>query len=335
MPNLHRENIIEGGLMIRGTCINCFDEAIEGRLDVLAQQLERAQRAGFDGYEFSTVAANVMRAGRVIQPELDRLKNVLQGYALHYTVHPPCELRLTDKTGLGRRVFLSCLDLCSQIGAGVMVYHSAQIALRSADQDTAARLPDANGLREMWQYETAQLKEMSARAADKGITIAVENRDPHLWEIAALVRYGKDASALTTYHAGMRLDVLARQVEEVNSPNVGVCLDVGHAFLAAPYWQDTDYLTAIRQCAPWIRHVHFHDNFGRLDDWARSMAERLVFGEADNHMPPGWGAIPLADVLAILTRSGYAGWLVVELSGRYAEYVTEAERSVRAMVQAT
>jgi sugar phosphate isomerase/epimerase len=320
--------------MIKGICINCFDERIDGRVNMLVGQLERAVQAGFDGYEFSSVAANVIRGGRVIQPELDRLKEILRGRGLHYTMHPPCELRLTDRTGMGRQVFLSCLEVCSQIGADVMVYHSAQIALRHADHDTAAQLPDAGELQEMWRYETAQLQEMAAHAAGKGVTIAVENRDPHLWELAALARHGKDASELTTYHAGMRLDLLARQVEEINLPNVGICLDVGHAHLAAPYWKDADYLTAVRQCAPWVRHVHFHDNFGRLDDWAHSMAERLVFGEADNHMPPGWGTIPLPRVLAALRHAGYSGWLVVEISSRYADLVAEVAPSVRAMVQA-
>ncbi len=318
--------------MLKGICINCFDEAIDGRLSMLNEQLDRAQHNGFDGYEFSTVAANIIRGGSVVQSEVDQLKDVLSGYKLHYTVHPPCELRLTDRSGMGCRVFLACLDVCSQIGADVMVYHSAQIALRSADQDTMTRLPTDDELREMWRYETAQLREMAAHAADKGITIAVENRDPHLWELAALTRHGKGAGDLTTYHAGMRLDLITRQVEEINAANVGICLDVGHAFLAAPYWPNTDYLTAIRQAAPLVRHVHFHDNFGRLDDWARSMAERLVFGEADNHMPPGWGAIPLGGVLEALKTANYGGWLVVELSGRYADDVPEAARTTRALV---
>lgn len=318
--------------MLRGICTNCFDESIDGDLAALPPQLERAQKLGFDGYEFSTVAANLIRAGRTVPAEVDRLKATLGRYKLHYTVHPPCEMRLTDRSGMGRQVFLACLDVCSAIGADVMVYHSAQIALRSADQDTSTRLPNAGELQEMWRYETAQIREMAAYAADKGITIAVENRDPHLWELAALARHGKGAADLTTYHAGMRLDLIAQQVEEINLPNVGMCLDVGHAFLSAPYWQSTDYLAAIRQVAPLIKHVHFHDNFGRLDDWARSMAERLAFGEADNHMPPGWGAIPLGGVLQALKAADYRGWLIVELSGRYADNLEEAGRTTRALV---
>jgi len=279
--------------MFRGIVTNSHDELIEGNPDRLEQEVATAQQAGFDGYELSVPACNAIQCGHVIQREMDRVCAILARYPLRYTLHAPCELRLTDQAGVGERVFESCLEMAAQIGADVMVYHSAQIALRPADQDTGP-LPDADGLREMWRRETAGLKEMARRAEDRGIVIAVENRDPHLWELAALARHGKAASEFLTYHQGMSLGLLVEQVAEIDSPAVGLCLDVGHAFLARPYWQDGDFLAAVRQCAPWVRHVHFHDNFGRIDDVAESVDERLVYGEADNHLPPGWGIIPLA-----------------------------------------
>ena len=88
--------------MLKGISINCFDVEIDGHLDRLAPHLERACANAFDGYEFSSEAVNLIRAGRVIQPEVDRLKDILARYNLRYTVHPPCELRLTDRSGMGR-----------------------------------------------------------------------------------------------------------------------------------------------------------------------------------------------------------------------------------------
>jgi sugar phosphate isomerase/epimerase len=175
------------------------------------------------------------------------------------------------------------------------------------------------------------LRQMAGEAQKRNIVIAVENRDPHLWELAALRRHGKSAEDLLTYHAGMRLDVLVEQVQAVSSPSVGICLDVGHAFLAAPYWRDVDYLGALRQAAPWIRHVHIHDNFGRIDERAQSIAERAVFGEADSHMPPGWGDIPLAEVLAILAQVDYSGWLICELRPRYRNCLPDVAATLRAL----
>lgn len=317
--------------MIRGIGVNCDDAGIDGHLDRLEQDLARAQRAGFDAYELSIEACNVIRGGRLAQDEVNRVKAILARYPLHYTVHPPCTLHLNERSELQRQVFLSCLEMTAQIGASVMVYHSGQMALRPANQDTAA-LPDAAALQEMWQIESAQLVEMSGHAAQRGVVIAIENRDPHLWELAALARHSKSASDLITYHQGMRLDLLARQLAQIGSPNVGICLDVGHAFLAAPYWPDPDFLAAVRQASPWIKHLHVHDNFGRLDNQAESLSERLVFGEADNHLPPGWGAIPLTQVASILSAAAYGGYAIVELRPRYMDMLPEVAATTRALI---
>jgi sugar phosphate isomerase/epimerase len=316
--------------MIKGIGINCDDSAIDGRLDRLAQALQQAQEAGFDAYELSLPACNVIRCGRIDRLELDRVAAVFERQTLHTTVHAPMSLRLTDQTGFHEQVFLNCLEVTHRIHAEVMVYHSAQLALRPADQDTEP-LPTPDELAASWRMETRALQRMAPHAERLGVVIAVENRDPHLWEIAALNRHGKTANDLTTYHQGMRLDLLAEQVSAVGSPNVGICLDVGHAFLAAPYW-GVDYLAQIRAIAPVVRHVHLHDNFGRLDDRCESLAERLTFGEADNHLPPGWGAIPLAEVLAALMQSDYSGWLTVEIRPRYAHMLPEIPSTVRRMI---
>jgi sugar phosphate isomerase/epimerase len=316
--------------MIKGIGINCNDEAIDGRLDRLEREIEQAHSAGFDAYELSLPACNVIKGGRTDDAELGRLASLLQSKPLRYTVHAPCSLRLADRNEIHERVFLSCLDVTHRIGAGVMVYHSAQLALRPADQDTGP-LPDADELARSWRVETEALRRMADRAERLGVTIAVENRDPHLWEIAALRRHGKAADQLVTYHQGMRLDLIAEQVQAIGSANVGICLDVGHAFLAAPYWS-TDFLTQIRQAAGFVRHIHWHDNFGRLDDRCESLAERLIFGEADNHLPPGWGAIPLAETLAALVQAGYSGWLTIELRPRYFYLMAETAREARRMI---
>jgi len=317
--------------VIKGIGINYNEKNIDSRLDRLEQELAQVQAAGFDAYELSLPACNVIRHGQLIESELARLAALLTRYPLHYTVHAPMALRLTEPTGFHEQVFLSCLEATARIGAAVMVYHSAQLALWPADQDIGP-LPDADVLAESWRVETAALRRMARHAERLGVTIAVENRDPHLWEIAALVRHGKSAADLLTYHQGMRLDLIAEQTRQIGSPNAGICLDVGHAFLAAPYWA-SDFLTVIRDIAAQVVHVHWHDNFGRLDDRAESLAERLAFGEADNHLPPGWGAIPLADVLTVLRDAGYAGWLTVEIRSRYAHLWPEIAAATRQMIQ--
>jgi sugar phosphate isomerase/epimerase len=313
--------------MIKGIGINCHDSLIDGSLELLGGELAKAEEAGFDAYELSALACNVIRNGRIEREELERVRALLGRSGLRYTMHGPNSLRLGEGSGLHEQVFLSCLEYARAVGAEALVYHSAQMLLRAADQETRG-LPSAEEIEESWQLETEALRRVGERAGELGVLIGVENRDPHRWELAALKRNGGDPKELASYHQGMRLDLLAKQVGEVNSEYVGICLDVGHAYLASPYCPGS-YLDQIRAAAPFVRHLHWHDNFGRLDEGCDSLAERLVFGEADCHLPPGLGSIPLREVWGILADAGYGGWMTVEIRPRYAAEMGSIPGSIR------
>lgn len=319
--------------MIRGIGINADHEYVDGQTSVLEGLLQKYKACGFDAVEISVPGLNAIRGGVLIESEARRVRDILAAHGLNVTLHCPNNLSLI-RNERHHQVMDAVLGLAAVLGARRVVYHSAQIALHAPYRHLAP-LPSEDELREMWERETEALIAVGRRAADMGVILAVENRDPHQWEISALGMYGKPAAELAHYHQGMRLDLLVRQMEAVNLPNVGICLDVGHAFLAAPYWPDPDYLAAIRVCAPWVKHLHFHDNFGVTDDMNESLGDRLVFGEADNHMPPGWGRIPLAAVLDILKAVGYDGLLVVELRPRYLPYLEEVIAETRRLIAKT
>ncbi len=305
-------------------------ESSDGSTARLESVLEQGVALGFDGVEIGLDGLNAIRNGRVIPAEVTRGRAILSRYPLRVTVHGPNELNLSRHTARSVEILGSCLEAAAGLGAEVFVYHSGQIALHDAASGLKPP-PGESELRDMWSRETEALTPMARRAGELGLVLVVENRDPHLWEIAALERWGLSGQALIRYHQGMRLDLIAAQVAAIGSPHLGVCLDVGHAFLAAPYWPDPDYLAGVRAAGPWIRHVHLHDNYGRLDDVSVSLADRLIFGEADCHLPPGWGSIPLREVVAILVSAGYTGWLTLEMRARYAVHFAEALASARAL----
>jgi len=115
----------------------------------------------------------------------------------------------------------------------------------------------------------------------------------------------------------------------VNHPNLGLTLDVGHLFLAA-HQVGFDYLQAIRQAAPYVRHLHASDNWGRLGGPIDSLNHRVPFGEGDVHLPPGWGAIPHAKALKQLPD--YEGFLILEIRPRFYEHLAEALDTTRQIV---
>jgi sugar phosphate isomerase/epimerase len=115
-----------------------------------------------------------------------------------------------------------------------------------------------------------------------------------------------------------RVEPVIECVRRIARPNVVMTLDVGHAYLAAAQFR-FDFLGAVRAAAPYIRHVHMNDNFGRynplrLQDFTlyktQTPADTFPLGKGDLHLPVGWGAIPLDRVFAILR--GYTGTVVHE-----------------------
>ena len=81
--------------------------------------------------------------------------------------------------------------------------------------------------------------------------------------------------------------------ERLDAPAIGLNFDVGHAFCVGE-----DLPRAIAKLAPHIRHYHVED---------------IAASRVHHHLVPGTGAIDFAEVLAAIRRTGYNGWLTVEL----------------------
>jgi len=79
----------------------------------------------------------------------------------------------------------------------------------------------------------------------------------------------------------------------VGSPWVGLNFDIGHAFCVRQEPQEW-----IARMAPHTKHYHIED-----------IAETRVH----KHLIPGHGAIDFEATLAAIQRTGYAGWITVEL----------------------
>jgi len=81
-------------------------------------------------------------------------------------------------------------------------------------------------------------------------------------------------------------------VDEVGSPALRPMIDLYHLHL-----EEEDPLEAIERLGPHLSYVHFLD--ARRVDRAR--------------VAPGWGEMPLPNILSALRRVGYDGWLGVEI----------------------
>ncbi|MCP4405686.1 MAG: sugar phosphate isomerase/epimerase [bacterium] len=322
---------------ITGISINTDEGRLQGSASRLQGELEFFQSCGFDGVELSIHALDVLVNGKLRQPHLDKIRAVTSKFSFLYTVHAPNRLNFAfpqrwsghpSDLDRERDVFVACLDFCAAVGATVLVYHSGLIALREVAFGLAL-LPDDDALEHARKQEVATLRELMPLAAKRGVIVAMENRNPHPWEVAVLVQNKLLPEQLPKYHAGMVIPNLIRQVEEVDHPNLGITLDFGHLFLAATYC-GFDYPEAIRMAAPYVRHLHGNDNAGRLGGVVSKQSDQITYGDGDTHFPPGWGEIPHVQALSQLPD--YEGMYVLELHPRFRDYCAEALETIRHFV---
>jgi sugar phosphate isomerase/epimerase len=221
------------------------------------------------------------------------------------------------------------LEICRRVGAARLVYHSGLQALDRVRYGVRRTLLRDAELAEGAQREVAAFRELGPRAADAGVIIGMENGDSHQWEHDLIARFGLPRRALLQHHARLHVTPIIRQLEAIDHPNVGLTLDIAHLHIAA-HDMGFDYLDAVRQAAPWVRHLHANDNFGRLDEGFDSEPDRWAFGEADIHLPPGWGSIPYQEVFAQLPD--YRGDLILEIKSGFADYLAESLTTMRGLV---
>ncbi len=135
-----------------------------------------------------------------------------------------------------------------------------------------------------WSTFLANLRTLESVVADAGLQTALH---PH-WGLA--IATGPDIDRL------------------LESSEVGVCLDTGHAYLGG-----ADPVAVARAAGDRVIHVH-------LKDVDAAGAERVRNGEVPFRqavidglfVPLGQGAVDIAGVIGALEENGYRGWYVLE-----------------------
>ncbi|MBZ0257382.1 sugar phosphate isomerase/epimerase [bacterium] len=184
-----------------------------------------------------------------------------QGFR-HISMHAPSaigDLSAPDETEREETV-LACqraLDAAMLMGANLITLHPSSIeGDRSESEDR-------------WPSLIETLREISGYAEDRDIKVAIENFPEPFFGCDPIEMYDK--------LAGLEI------------PNVGMCLDVGHAFVGGHLTNALDHF------GEKIFSVHASDNRGTVDE----------------HLPPGQGNVPWDRVFQGMQN--YDGPLVVEV----------------------
>lgn len=300
----------------------------------LASQLDHFRSLGFRLVEIDITPYHLIVHGDIHRPSLADLVAVTGSFDLRYTIHGLLRLNLAydARHDLCRRIMRQQIDICRAIGASCLVYHSGLQALDEVRYGVRQTLLNEEELGEGARREAQAFRELAPLAAGAGVVIGMENGDTHQWEHEVIARFGLPRSALSRHHARIHIPPIVRQLEAIGHPHVGLTVDVGHLHIAA-HDMGFDFLEAVEQAAPWVKHIHLSDNLGLLDRGFDSEPERWAFGEADVHMPPGWGKVPYGQVFACWPDFG--GHLIVELKPAFFDYATEGLRAVQALLAET
>lgn len=100
-----------------------------------------------------------------------------------------------------------------------------------------------------------------------------------------------ESNQILTLNDGLRM------IREIDDPQLGILLDTGHLHV-----NGEDLAEGVAKLGRLLGHIDLDDNDG----------------SADSHLMPGQGTIDFGPFVAALTRSGYSGYVAVELGMAYA-----------------
>jgi len=289
-------------MSIKGIGINIHSGRINGDLRLLRHDLDYFAACGFDYAEIPTHGVDAILGGKLCEPRMRQVVEILSGQPFRYTVHAADPLNLFDATyhELQKDVFRATIAFARRIRAEAIVYHAGRFDFTN----------ERSGLRpaELKAMEREALREMGDLAAAAGVVIGVENGDAD--------SYSSDITQLVA------------QVQEIAHPAVGITFDLGHAFLSAGHHKQ-DFLEMCRLAAPLIVTLHVHDNFGLAVEIPFSVPYIYTssFGIGDMHLPPGWGKIPFEQAFTGLRTP--PAILTIELQSRFADVAPQALQEAR------
>ena len=193
---------------------------------------------------------------------------------------PPLTIATTDPDARARAVAEAehALHIARRMPVKVLVTHLG-----------LARTPQSVPAENSRDAARRSIETLQRLAAPLGVRIALEVIPNELSRAGSLVHFLEED-----------LDI-----DELETPGVGICLDFGHAHM------DGDLLDAIETVSSHLITTHVHDNRGRTDD----------------HLVPFEGTIDWPAALTAVQKVGYDGTLLLEIAAHGS--ATETLRKAR------
>jgi sugar phosphate isomerase/epimerase len=233
-------------------------------------RLKSYEAAGFSHVQVRIGARRLLSDDALVQAHAGALRDQLELTGLNLIIHAPDDLMAG--TDLTDAQLDGTLRYAAIAGAGLIVYHGAQRPI--GDPGLRTRLGD----------EERSLRRLGRRAEAVGVRIAIENLAP-VYPGVELASH----NPLAVYDLVRRLD----------SRHIGMCLDVGHAHIAAGL-AGCELGELIEPVLDRVIVFHLHDNFAGRSDALRAGGIEPV--KLDLHLAPGAGTVPWGELAPWLAR---------------------------------
>ena len=220
-------------------------------------RLKGWEAAGFGHVQITIGARELLSDPDLLEAHAGALRDSLHLTGMGLILHAPADL-LAGRRRHGVQLE-GALRYAETAGASLLVVHGG-----GDDEDERS------------------LRRLARRARDAGVRIAIENGAPHY--------PGADRAS---HDPG----VVAGLVRRLDREEIGMCLDIGHAHIAADR-AGRDLAELIEPLLDAVIVFGVHDNFG-----ARASAPRAGGIEPmrlDLHLVPGAGSVPWASLASLL-----------------------------------
>lgn len=244
-----------------GLSTGCFYQ------EPILECLTRIQQKGFNLIEICSAPAHLdYHDNETLKRAAAKIRELhLEPYSFHAPFADHIDITESDdrKRDRALREILTAAEAAAALGVGYFVIHPGP---------EREGIPESERLERLNRAATV-LNEIARHCRELGLGLVLENMLPHLF-------------------AGHVRDLLW-MLGSLDTTDVGICLDTGHAYLSG------DLRTVAQKLSGHLWMVHASDNHGKFDD----------------HIAPGDGAINWDSILRQLRQSGFHGPLILELSG--------------------
>ncbi|MCX7380690.1 MAG: sugar phosphate isomerase/epimerase [Alphaproteobacteria bacterium] len=268
----------------------------------LGTHIDAAYAAGVTYVEIPLHKLDLMSGARIFRPRLAEVAGLVAGRA--NTLHGHLGINLMEDPHLlplHLDVLKANIEVAQALGSIHLVIHSG-----------FARPQQGAALERAYERQREALAAIAPMAEAAGVVVCVEN----------IFTY--DHSRHTALPAR-----LAAELALIDQPAIRATFDFSHGYINCGL-HGVDFVEQAKALAPFSKHLHVHDSFGRPKDfWTYSLTEDLAFGAGDLHLPLGWGDLPFARIAA---EACFPAGLVadIELQARFWSELPETIALTRA-----